>query len=55
MQGMLSSIQKSIGPRRPTYKSYYIGEYGLLDPYGDHRKIQPRDNIDKCSQRVCPL
>jgi len=32
MQGALSSIWKLIGPRRPTYKSYYISKYGLPDP-----------------------
>jgi hypothetical protein len=46
---MLNSIQKSIGPRRSIYKSYYIGEYSLLDPYSNHRKIRPRDDIDKYS------
>jgi hypothetical protein len=39
MQGTLSSIWKLIGPRRPTYESYYIGKYDLLDPNGDYRKI----------------
>jgi hypothetical protein len=39
MQGTLSSIWKSTGPRRPIYKNYYIGKYNLLDPNGDYRKI----------------
>jgi hypothetical protein len=55
MQDTLNSIQKLIGPRKPTYKSYYIGKYSLLDPYSDHHKIQPRDDIDRYSQRICPL
>jgi len=49
MQGTLNSIRKLIGPRRPTYKSYYISQYDLLNPYGDHRKIQPRDDTDRYS------
>jgi len=52
MQGTFSSLRKSIGPRRPTYKSYYISQYDLLNPNGDYRKIRPKDDIDKCSQRV---
>jgi hypothetical protein len=52
---MLNNIQKSTGPRRPIYKNYYISEYGLLNSYSNYRKIQPRDNIDRYSQRVCPL
>ena len=55
MQGTLSSMRKLIGPRRPTYKSYYISQYDLPDPYSDHRKIRPRDDTDRCSQCVCPL
>ena len=47
MQDTLSSIQKLTGTRRPTYKSYYIGEYSLLDPYSDYRKIRPRDDTDR--------
>ena len=39
MQGMPSSMWKLTGPKRPTYKSYYIGEYDLLDPNGDYCKI----------------
>ena len=31
---------------RPTYESYCIGEYNLLDPNGHYRKIQPRDDTD---------
>jgi hypothetical protein len=49
---MLNSIQKLTGPRRSTYKSYYIGEYSLLDPYSNYCKIQPRDDIDKYSQCI---
>ena len=47
MQSTLSSIQKSTGPRRPTYKNYYIGKYDFLNPYSDYRKIQPRDDINR--------
>ena len=39
IQGTLNSIQKSTGPRRPTYKSYYIGKYNFLNPYNNYRKI----------------
>jgi len=39
MQGTLSSIWKLTGPRKPTYKSYYISKHDLLDPDGDYRKI----------------
>jgi hypothetical protein len=46
---MLSSIRKLIGPRRPTYKSYYTSKYNLLDPNSYYRKIQPRDDIDRYS------
>jgi hypothetical protein len=49
MQSMFNSIQKLTGPRRLTYKSYYISKYGLLDLYGDYRKIQLRDDIDRYS------
>ena len=49
MQGTLSSMRKLIGPRRPTYKSYYISQYDLLNPYSDYYKIQPKDNTDRYS------
>ena len=52
---MLNSIQKSTGPKRPTYKSYYISKYSFLDPYSNYRKIQPRDDIDRYSQYIYPL
>ena len=55
MQGTPNNIWKSTGPRRPTYKSYYIGEYNFPDLNGNYCKIQPRDDINKYSQRVCPL
>jgi len=42
-------MRKLIGPRRPTYKSYYISKYDLLDPNGDYYKIRPGDNIDRYS------
>jgi hypothetical protein len=46
---MLNNIQKLISLKRPTYKSYYISKYSLLDPYSNHCKIQLRDNTDKYS------
>ena len=49
MQGTLSSIRKLIGPRRPTYESYYTSKYDLLNPNGDYRKIRPKDDINKYS------
>ena len=47
MQGMLSNIWKSTGPKRPTYKNYYISKYNFLNPYSDYCKIRPRDNTNK--------
>ena len=55
MQGSPNSMRKSIGPRRPIYESYYIGEYDFLDPNGNYHKIQPRDDINKYNQYICPL
>ena len=55
MQGTFNNIWKLTGPRRPTYESYYINKYNLLDPDGDYSKIQPRDDTDRYSQCICPL
>ena len=52
MQGIPSNMRKLINPRRPTYESYYIGEYDLSNPYGNYRKIRPRDDTDRYNQRV---
>ena len=45
-------MRKSIGPRRPTYKSYYISKYDLPDTYSNYYKIRPRDDTDRYSQCV---
>ena len=49
MQDTPNSIRKLTGPRRPTYKSYYIGEYDLLDLDSDYHKIRPRDDLNRYS------
>ena len=49
MQSIFNNIWKLKGPKRPTYKNYYINKYNFLDLNGDYCKIWPKDNINKYS------
>jgi hypothetical protein len=39
VQGAISSVRKSTGPRRPFHESNYTRKHGSLDPEGGHSKV----------------